>query len=122
MKIECPHCGQHIDLEGSGITEFSCPTCNGQIQLQVKAEAIKPPVAVTASPGGGIKLPLLLGAVVGAVVLSLLAGWMIWDGDDSASEPPLSQRLLGTWHERTDQPGAMYYKFYDDGNLGGVNK
>jgi antitoxin component YwqK of YwqJK toxin-antitoxin module len=78
MKIECPHCGQHIELEGSEVTEFSCPTCNGQIQLQVKAEAIKPPAAVSASLGQGIKMPVLLGPVAGAVVLSLLVGWLIW--------------------------------------------
>lgn len=37
MKIECPHCGQRIDLGGSNPSSFGCPSCNCQITLQVSA-------------------------------------------------------------------------------------
>jgi hypothetical protein len=39
MKIECPHCGQRIDLGGSNLSSFACPGCNAQITLQVTAAA-----------------------------------------------------------------------------------
>ena len=95
MKIECPHCGQHIELEGSGVTEFLCPTCNGLVQLEVKAEAVKQPTAVSASLGQGVKLPVLLGSIAGAVVLSLLVGWLIWGRMDHQSDRRPDQRGAG---------------------------
>jgi hypothetical protein len=122
MKIECPHCEQSIDLGDEPPSSFSCPTCNGHIQFQVKAEAIKPPAAVSASAGQGIKLPVLIGAIAAAIVLSLLVGWFIWGNDDTASSLPLSERIIGTWHEQTEQPGAVYFKFSGDGKFewGGI--
>ena len=118
MKIECPHCGQHIEVEGVGAGEFSCPGCNGIIQLQVKAEAIGRPVIVAARPG--IKLPVLIGAVTAAIVLSLLLGWLAWGRGDpeETSDPhaglPMSERIIGMWHERTDDIGVMFFEFTRD--------
>lgn len=81
MKIDCPHCGQHIDLEGSGVTEFPCPSCNGYIQLQVKAEAVKlpepkPPQVATDVTStiniGAIKTLSIIGIIVSVIAVILI--------------------------------------------------
>lgn len=60
MNIECPHCSQSIDLGGSGVTDFSCPSCNERIELMVHAKVksaspqLAPPSSAsprTQSPG-----------------------------------------------------------------------
>lgn len=86
MIVECPNCKQRIDLEGSGVTEFSCPSCGGQIQLQMRAEVLTPPTPENPSPHGRFKLSGLPSLVAGAVILSLFLGWLIWgrDGQDSS--------------------------------------
>lgn len=95
MIIECPQCSQKIDAGEEPPSSFSCPTCNGSIQLQVKAEAIKPHAAVYASSGQGIKLTVLLGSIAGAIGLSLLAGWLIWGRMDHQSDGRPDQRGAG---------------------------
>ncbi|MGJ8644150.1 MAG: hypothetical protein ACSHX9_12140 [Luteolibacter sp.] len=121
MKIECPHCDQSIDLGEDPPSEFSCPTCNGYIQLQLKAEAKK----TTSEPAlQGFKLPVLLGSIAAAIVISLFVGWLVWGGGDPASNLPLNERIIGTWHEQTEQPGAVYFQFSGDGRFewGGIEK
>ncbi|MCP5535420.1 MAG: SUMF1/EgtB/PvdO family nonheme iron enzyme [Akkermansiaceae bacterium] len=48
MKIECPHCGQHIALDNNAPLAFKCPTCSGHIELLV--EGVKPEPPSTPTP------------------------------------------------------------------------
>lgn len=39
MKITCPHCDQHIEIDGESaemlkeLTSFECPTCTGAVPV-----------------------------------------------------------------------------------------
>ncbi|MEP2774444.1 MAG: hypothetical protein ABJQ29_15545 [Luteolibacter sp.] len=135
MKIECPHCSQSIDLGDEPPPSFVCPTCDGHIQLQVKAEAAKPARIPSTQ---GIKLPVLIGSIAGAIVLTLLVGWMTWgnnserigpEAEDTVnSEPiqkddsdhgkiPVSDSIVGTWVYIGDETPILYFTFADDGTF-----
>ncbi len=97
MEIECPHCTQNIDLGEDPPPRFSCPTCDGHIELEMKDDSVESPAST--ATGQGIKLPVLLGAIMGAVVLSLLVGWMIWGGDGRTTEPSPGELITGSPRE-----------------------
>lgn len=52
MKIECPHCGQHISVDNSySGTTADCPTCGGAIPIPSFAPPPLPKSAPDPDPG-----------------------------------------------------------------------
>jgi hypothetical protein len=122
MIIECPHCVQRIDLGENPPSNFPCPTCHGLIQLKIRAEASTVPVP--SSPKQGISLNMLIASIGGAILLTMLASWLIF-GRSGNSPPgsnrplpnsplPLSERIVGKWENRDDN-GMMIYEFGSGG-------
>lgn len=109
MKIECPHCGQRIDLEGNSLSSFSCPTCSSQISLQVTKGTGVPDneqtqqgiESVTTRPTGEQQKVEKAGEELGTGLLKLIAVILIGIPLGKCGGKMIQNLMAPDWYDET---------------------